>query len=75
MRFCMDGREGAAYDARPMRILGVNWLDRYLDETLQPGHVRIQVLKWRILAPVPDLYFVGSEIRAWYWIICARLVC
>lgn len=61
MRFCMDGREGAAYDARPMRILGVNWLDRYLDETLQPGHVRIQVLKWRILAPVPDLYFVRER--------------
>ena len=44
-----------------MRILGVNWLDGYLDETLQAGHVRIKVLRWRTLAPVPDLYFVRER--------------
>src|SRR4051812_18549807 len=44
-----------------MRILGSEWLDGYLDESLRHGHVRIQVLKWRTLAPVTGLYFVRER--------------
>jgi predicted dehydrogenase len=44
-----------------MKILGTSWLDGYLDETVQPGHVRIRVQKWRTLAPVVGLYFIRER--------------